>query len=290
MSNPDLLRLTRMNKEGSFNTQRSRKAHVKLMGRQLSEAGFNKVKASNLKPKHAEALIDRWKRDGISVGTFKNRMGTLRWMYAKVDKHFLIPRHNADVGIGKREFVSKESKARELTPAFGDMEKIKSSQVRMSLELQRAFGLRREESLKIQPAWADRERENKLVLMGSWTKGGRPREIPIRTAKQREILDRAKVLAGAGSLIPREKTYINHLRSYKRQIAAAGFDKLHGLRHAYAQERYQELTGRAAPAAGGKSLAELTAEGRIEDRQARLRISEELGHGREQITSVYLSR
>ena len=40
-----------------------------------------------------------------------------------------------------------------------------------------AFGLRREESLKIQPGWADRG--DTLVLKDSWTKGGRSREIPM---------------------------------------------------------------------------------------------------------------
>ena len=95
MANPDFLRLTRMYKEGSYNTQRSRKAHVKLIGRQLGEAGFNKLAVKHLKPKHWMALVERWKRDGISPGTFKNRMGALRWMYGKVGKHFLIPRDNA---------------------------------------------------------------------------------------------------------------------------------------------------------------------------------------------------
>ena len=288
MANPDFLRLTRMYKEGSYNTQRSRKAHVKLIGRQLGEAGFNKLAVKHLKPKHWMALVERWKRDGISPGTFKNRMGTLRWMYGKVGKHFLIPRDNAALSIPDRQYVTNENKARELTPAFGDMEKIRSSHVRMSLELQRAFGLRREEALKIRPAWADRG--TKLVLMGSWTKGGRPREIRIRTEAQRQLLGRAREVAGNGSLIPREKTYINHLRTYKRQVAAAGFHRLHGLRHAYAQERYRELTGRPAPAAGGKSWSELTPQEKIEDGRARMTISEELGHGREQITAVYCGR
>ena len=288
MFNPELLRLTRMHREGSFNTQRSRKAHVKLIARHLAEAGYKRLKADNLKPKHVTALVERWKQDGISPGTFKNRMGALRWVYAKVGKHFLIPRENAALGIPDRQYVTNESKARELTPAFGDIDKIKSPLVRMSLELQRAFGLRREEALKIRPAWADRE--TKLVLQGSWTKGGRPREIRILTQHQREVLDQAKALAGTASLIPREKTYINHLRTYKRQVAAAGFHKLHGLRHAYAQERYRVLTGRQARAAGGKSWSELTAQEKIEDGRARITISEELGHGRSQVVSVYLGR
>ena len=288
MVNSDLLRLTRMHREGSFNTQRSRKAHVKLIARHLAEAGFKRLKAANLKPKHVTALVDRWKQDGISPGTFKNRMGAVRWLYRKVDKHFLIPRDNAALGIANRQYVTNENKARELTPAFGDIEKIKNPYVRMSLELQRAFGLRREEALKIRPAWADRE--TKLVLLGSWTKGGRGREIRIVTEHQREVLNQAKSLAGTASLIPREKTYINHLRVYKRQVAAAGFHKLHGLRHAYAQERYRELTGRAAPAAGGKSWSDLTRQEKIEDGRARMMISEELGHGRTQIVAVYCGR
>ena len=99
------------------------------------------------------ALVDRWKNDGISAGTFKNRMGAVRWMYGKVNKHFLVPRTNAELGIGNRQYVTNESKARELTPTFGDIDRIKSPHVRMSLELQRAFGMRREEALKIRPAW-----------------------------------------------------------------------------------------------------------------------------------------
>ena len=286
--NSDLLRLTRIHREGSFNTQRSRKAHVRLIARHLAEAGFKRLKADNLKPKHVTALVERWRGDGISTGTFKNRMGALRWMYGKVNKHFLVPRTNAELGIGNRRYVTNENKARELTMAFGDMGRITNPMVRMSLELQRAFGLRREESLKIRPAWADRE--YRLVLQGSWTKGGRPREIPIRTEEQRELLERAKALAGSGSLIPREKSYINHLRVYKRQIAAAGFDRLHGLRHAYAQERYRQLTGRAAPAAGGKSWKDLTPQEKVEDQQARMTISEELGHARVSVASVYLGK
>ena len=145
----------------------------------------------------------------------------------------------------------------------------------------RAFGLRREESLNIQ-------RGGKLVLIGSWTKGRRPREISIRTPEHRKVLDRVRTLAG--SLIPKDKTYVNHLRTWQRQVSAAGFDKLHGSRHASAQERCQELTGRLAPAASGKTSSELSAGERRADYAARMQIGQELGHGQEQITAVYLGR
>jgi hypothetical protein len=66
--------------------------------------------------------------------------------------------------------------------------------------------------------------------------------------------------------------------------------KLHGLRHAYAQRRYEELTGWKAPVAGGPAAKSLNEEQRALDRGARETISRELGHDREQITAVYLGR
>ncbi len=69
-----------------------------------------------------------------------------------------------------------------------------------------------------------------------------------------------------------------------------GLSKTHGLRHAYAQDRYREITGWAAPAAGGPTSKQLNPAQRDRDQLARLQISRELGHGREQITAVYLGR
>lgn len=130
--------------------------------------------------------------------------------------------------------------------------------------------------------------ENKL--QASWTKGGKERAVPIRTAEQRELLESAKSLAGTGSLIPGHKQYIQQLRIYERHTANAGLSKMHGLRHAYAETRYQVLTGWEPPARGGPIAIQLTSEQKAIDQQARLTISRELGHEREQITSVCLGR
>ena len=158
----------------------------------------------------------------------------------------------------------------------------------MSLLLQQAFGLRREEALKIQPRWADRGKY--LHLKASWTKGGRERTVPIRTIEQRTLLDQAKQLAGLGSLIPGGRQYIEQLRIYERHTANAGLSKMHGLRHAYAQQRYRELTGWLSPHAGGPSKERFSEAQRRRDQQARLTISAEIGHVRAQITAVYIGR
>ena len=117
----------------------------------------------------------------------------------------------------------------------------------LSLRLQAAFGLGREESIKFQPDWADRS--DRLILKAPWTKGGCLREIPIRTEAQRALIDAAKALAkttARGSLIARD-TYVDQLQSFKYQCDKAGIHHVHGHRHRYAQRRYQELTGRVCP-------------------------------------------
>ena len=66
--------------------------------------------------------------------------------------------------------------------------------------------------------------------------------------------------------------------------------KLHGLRHAYAQDRYEALTGWKAPIAGGPAVSSLSEAQRALDERARGIVSRELGHERREIAAVYLGR
>lgn len=284
--NYQLKALCERNRDGSYATQHHRARTLGLIAGQLHALGYRRMQADSLKPKHIQALVEYWQGEGIGVGTIKNRMAALRWWAEKVGKRNVIARDNDHYGIERRRFVTQDSKA--CTLGFQDLAKVKDGHVRMSLELQSAFGLRREEAIKFQPAYADRG--DRLVLKASWTKGGKAREIPLLDPHQREVLDRARRLAGKGSLIPPDRTYIQQLRLYERHTARAGLSKLHGLRHEYAQRRYRELTGWPAPAAGGPTARDLTAEQKALDRQVRLTLSRALGHEREQITAVYLGR
>lgn len=284
--NYELKQLCLRNRDGSFSTQYARERILAMIANQLHEMGFHHMQAASLKPKHVEALVERWKAELLSAGTIKNRMTELRWWAEKIAKQNVIAKDNDQYGIPQRKYVTNVSQSRVLTT--GDLEKLTDPWTRMSLKLQAAFGLRREESIKIRPEWADRG--DKLVLKDTWTKGGRAREIPIRNEEQRRILDETKRFAGRGSLIPADRSYVEQLRRFEHQCAAAGIHRIHGHRHQYAQVRYRELTGWAAPAAGGPRSKDLTSQQREADREARLTISAELGHEREGITAVYLGR
>lgn len=281
--NFQLKQLCHRNRDGSYATQSKRLHHLMLIANQLYDAGFRGMKPRLLKPKHVEALVKDWLRQELAIGTVKNRMSVLRWWADKVDKRSVVARSNAYYGIPDRQFVTNTSKAKEISSL--DLERIRDPYVRLSLELQRAFGLRREEAIKFSPDFADRG--DHITLKSSWTKGGRERDVPIRTNEQRALLGRVRQLVGTGSLIARDRNYIQQLRVYERQISNAGLSKLHGLRHAYAQTRYEELTGWKAPAAGGPVTKALSPGQKVMDRVARRTISHELGHSREQLISVY---
>ena len=278
-----LRQLCQRNRDGSYNTQADRMRSLSLAARQLREAGFRQMKASSLKGKHVQALLDRWQGEGLSSGTIKNRLSHLRWWVEKIGKSGILPADNMQLGVAERRYVTNVSKVRELGTG---LEQITDVHVRMSLQLQAAFGLRREEAIKFQPSYADRG--DHIALKGSWTKGGRERTVPITTTEQRDALHAAHRLAGTGSLIPANKTYIQQRHVYDGQCKAAGLSHMHGLRHQYAQSRYEMLTGRPPPTAGGPLVTELSPTQRIEDRHARQTISRELGHERVQITAIYL--
>ena len=282
--NHQLKQLCRHNREGSFGTQIRRERELALMANQLHEIGFRGMNSHSLKPKHVEGLVRHWLEKEVAVGTIKNRMAAVRWWARKVNRQNVVARSNDHYGIPNRVFVTGSSKAKSVSAT--QLEKVRDVHVRMSLELQRAFGLRREEAIKFIPNYADQG--DHIVLRPSWTKGGKARTLPIRTPEQREVLDRAHRLAGKGSLIPSSRNYVQQLRIYEGHTLRAGLSKMHGLRHAYAQRRYEELTGWRSPAAGGPPSKMLARGQRDRDREARLIISRELGHQRCQIVSVYL--
>ena len=257
-----------------------------MIADQLEEDGFRHLRATGMRSKHIEHLVGLWHAEEIAPGTFKNRMSALRWLAEKIDKQNIVARENSAYGIADRHYVTNVSRASELDS--GKLAAISDPYTAFSLRLQETFGLRREESIKLRPTWADRG--DVLHLKASWTKGGKERDIAIRTEAQRKLLQEAELFAGAGSLIPAELSYKDQLNRFKAQTAKAGIDRVHGLRHRYAQTRYEDLTGWKAPAAGGPNSKQLTVDQKVIDREARLTTSRELGHEREQITAVYLGR
>ena len=207
-----ILQICNRNRDGSHATQANRKSILSMCVEQLGQAGYkvNELKPHDLKGRHINALVKCWQNDGVSIGTMKNRLSALRWLAEKIDNKGLV-KSNDELGIGKRQYVTNENKSIDLTDVKKvDLSKL-SPHVALSTELQKEFGLRREEAMKFQPSYAlagfPPATADKIMIKPSWSKGGRYREIPITNDRQRELLGRVQALAGNGSLIPVDKSY-----------------------------------------------------------------------------------
>ena len=280
--NYELKRLQAAHDDGSHGTRTARSYALAQIADTLHDLGFKGLRATGLKRKHVAALVGEWKRQGRSIGTMKNRMAHVRWWATRIGRLAVVP-SNGTLGIANREYVTNEDRSVVLDPDKRAL--VKDAHVAMALRLEAAFGLRREEAIKFTPARDDRG--DHIRLKGSTTKGGRPREVPILKDSQRKLLDEARRLVGSGALIPPERNYRQQLKIYESQTRAAGLYRMHGLRHRYAQSRYEELTGWKAPAAGGPPQRSLTGARRRIDAEARRTIAAELGHSRAAISSVY---
>jgi integrase len=129
----------------------------------------------------------------------------------------------------------------------------------VQLAMQVFFGLRKKESLFLEPAKCD-EGSHLLVYRG--TKGGHERRIRIRTVQQRTWLERAKQLAalhprkvlGVVPVLPWQKAD----RRFRTMCEAVGLTAKgefhttpHGLRHEYLCRLYEEIAGTLPPVEGG---------------------------------------
>src|SRR5215831_13697000 len=109
-----LKQLCRRNRDGSFATQADREHILDLIADQLHEMGVRNLRAQGFKPKHVQMLVERWKAEGLSAGTLKNRMSALRWLAEKIGKQNIVERSNAAYAIPDRVYATNTSKAKEL--------------------------------------------------------------------------------------------------------------------------------------------------------------------------------
>ncbi len=257
----------------------------------LHEKGYMVAHINGLKPKHIHILVEHWKHQGKNPATIKNYMSKLRKVAVLLDKPQLVRTGNDAYQITRRSYKPTHNKAIHHV----DFTKCTDPLIRLSLEAQSLFGLRREESMKL--VLSDAWQSDCLKIKPSWTKGGIGRTLHITNGEQRQWLSKAIQQVPTGqSLIPASRTYKQHLSHYQVQTKQMGIKKCHGLRHAYAQRRYRELTrefdpqnkGLLCPIEGGKPTKLLNSHERAIDYRAREIISRELGHSRVAITRTYL--
>ena len=96
----DLLRLRDGDRRGSYGTRRARGYALAQAAETLHRLGYRRLRARGLKGRHIEALVEEWRRQGLSDGTMRNRLAHLRWWAMKIGKPGIVRKDNASYGIG----------------------------------------------------------------------------------------------------------------------------------------------------------------------------------------------
>jgi integrase len=258
---------------------------------------FRLSKLDNLKLKHVKHLVDKWKKEERPMATIQNRVSHIRWLAQHLGKINMISPKNADLGIESRSKDYNENKG--WTPS---QEFTKSLPERLEIQV----GMMREFGLRFKEASLFRVNENvkkESITVTYGTKGGRDREVLITTEGQKEVLEKLKSYVDSNrtdNILERGESYKSFEDTARNSYRDVGMVKEgvgtpHGLRHQYAQDRYEKLSGWKPPVKMSEAervefKASMTHSMKEKDILVRKEITEELGHSRISIVANYIGK
>lgn len=248
---------------------------------------------------YAAYLRQQIQQGEVCIATAQNRLSS-------VNRTLAALRGDQDVRISPSKALGRQrSNVRTYVPDGQDRSQIwdviealcerRHERVAAIVGLTRTTGMRLREAILADLPRLRREAEHfGQINIQDGTKGGRSGATAARwivaTAQVKGALQIAFEASPVGSrnLLNRSESYAAFLRlavkparGLLHEIGLKGF---HELRAAYACERYEQLTGHAAPINGGNALRI----NRALDQQARHQLSVELGHSRIDIVSAYV--
>jgi hypothetical protein len=246
------------------------------------------------------AYAETLKNSDLSASTQQNYLSAVNVVMAQGRGDDDVRVTGSEAGLEQRSGVAQEYK--------GNVERGElTERTQAIVELARDFGLRFEEASKMDAKGALESASKGFIVVDRGTKGGHPREIPITSEKQLQTLKTASEVQGSDkSMIASDKSYAEHQREAYKETS-----HFHSERHAYACDRYSQIMQEklnitlSAPVLSDKAegqpwrdyIAEKAAEQGVNitpelarefDREARLELSTELGHHREDVVSAYI--
>ncbi|MDA8412677.1 MAG: integrase domain-containing protein [Desulfobacteraceae bacterium] len=212
----------------------------------------------------------------LSPSTLEKYATAFRLIAKDIDKENIVPRSNKELG--------GRTAAERYAPKAGNAEKLDSVREKLvemasmdqdkrylvaAHDMRQAFGLRSAESLA---SCRVVERDGRQFLAPDMTKGGRGREIEIKTQQQRDAVAAVRALASeygkpSGSMLPPSKSWEQCLNQQRNTMSKLGATKannanMHVNRHVWAQDQ-------------------------LKSGESRKDTAEALGHGRQEVVYHY---
>ena len=278
-------KLERHNRQGSYKTRQRYYEAMQRFCRFLADS-YHLQKLTNISGKHLVAYVHHLQKGGKSASTVKTDLAAIRFWHDKLgDAKYKLP-SNADLSdqapLERRKIQGTD---RHWTPeqftafveACREADRTDYADI---ATLTYYVGLRIHEVCRLDTAAVEAwERTGVLTVKG---KGGRVRSVPVEAGAAKQALRdrRAAVQRGHKLFVPDDvatDAYIHAFQAFLREHRpdqGANPRPLthHGMRHSYAVRQY-----RAAVDSG------------VSEYRAKLDVSKLLGHGRADVTDVYLA-
>ena len=243
---------------------------------------FHLQKLANVGSKHLQAYVDYRRQTGITEKTIKNDLTAIRFFHQFTGSRNVLP-DNRELGIKKTPQGVKDRAwtAEEYQRMMDKAGKLGRQDVVDAMKLARLDGLRIHECTRMTVGQIeDALMEGELETVG---KGGRVRRIPVspelrleleRILKEHGGNRGSKILVEPGQKTHQEiKSIQRFIRDHRKEFTDRNIT-LHGLRHAFARENFEREIGDST--------------NKREIRAAMERVAKVLGHGRPEVTAIYL--
>ncbi len=294
---------TRTRYPGSSKTRVAHLKEVNQFVKELRNQGLGVKKWDNVTNKHIGAVVKSWQDRGLETKTIKEYLSGVR-ATAEANGNNSIHKDNSAFGLENIKYVKNIDKSMHDAKLTSIMKNLKAGgnheiRVAAQLGLCRHLGLRHEEARKFNPS-RDVLPDGR-VHVAAGAKGGKERVLSEISPEGRNAIENARSVAGTGSMIPPDMRDSQWEKKGYKILEKAGankkYEKFHSARHAYAQLRYEQLTGFKCRVKyeSKEAFAQAAIEARGEDwkdydKSARGIIKVEMGHGlgRDSTVAQYL--
>jgi integrase len=248
---------------------------------------FRLKKIANIGEKHLRAYVGHRRAEGTAEKTIKEDLSAIRFFHRFSGSENELPDNQA-LGIGKTPPGGKERAwtEKEYYDAIAEAERLGRRDVVLAMKIARLAGLRIHECTRLTNGHLrDGVEKGEFEIVG---KGGRIRSVPVSEPLKTlfaEVLgsrtgglnDRV-IVSEKGKTHEAIKSIQKFIYRHRKKFTGRNIT-FHGLRHAYAGDEFARELGKAGE-------DESRSKKRV--REAKLRVAEKLGHGRPEVTDIYI--
>ena len=265
-------------KVGSFKTkERYAKAFKRFMVFLAKEYRLQNL--SNISEKHVLSYLNYLQKRGLAASTIKTELAAIRFFHDNLPyAKFNLPT-NEQLELKQRTFggVDRTWNTREYNLMVAKAMENNHNDYVAILTLARYAGLRLEECFRIDVNDATKAIDTGVLFVKG--KGGLTRYVPINTSIEISLKNALKGIKCGEKLFvgTKDKTHLAMKRlqcfiAYHRKEFTKNKISFHGLRHTFAHEQYEKFMK--------EGYSEFV---------ARKKVSELLGHHRDDVTKIYLA-